>query len=128
MTDKTIAGMARAFTAPLIFLALTATAQAADQNACLQLNRLKTTQVVDNKTLNAIDIQGKTYTVHMNGACVGLSKFSELLTFRRAAGIGDELGCLQSGDRLGYSAPGGGARSDCTIDSVAAGTPPNPAQ
>jgi hypothetical protein len=106
-----VLGMATVVTA---FASLPALAQ----SACLQLNRLKTTQVIDNQTLKGTDWEGKQYTIHMLGKCVGLNKFSEKLTFRRAGGIGDELGCLKDGDILGYSPPGGHVRMQCAIDSL----------
>jgi hypothetical protein len=96
------------------------------QNACLQLYRLKTTQVIDNQTLKATDWTGKQFTIHMIAKCVGLDKFSQLLTFRPAAGIGDELLCLQHGDTVSYIQPGGAGRLQCTIDGVTAGPPLSP--
>jgi len=116
------------------------TVPAPAQNVCLQLNRVKSTKVIDNQTIQATDWQGRDYTVHMVQRCVSLDRFAQSLSFRGTAGIGDEYACIRHGDTVGYSLPGDpsmGPRSitihgpqnqlQCTIDSVTAGAPPKPA-
>lgn len=103
---------------------------------CLPLNRVYSTKVIDNQTLQATDYEHRQYTVHMTQKCVGLDKLSQNLSFRRAAEVGSEYQCIQHGDTLGYSFPGDpsmGLRSvtvhgpqsqmQCTIDSVSPGAP-----
>jgi hypothetical protein len=115
-----------------VFTALPALAQ----NVCLQLNRIKSTQVIDNQTIRATDWTGREYTIHMVNRCVSLDRFAQSLSFRGTAGIGDEYACIRHGDIVGYSLPGDpsmgprsitihGAQSQlqCTIDAVTAGAP-----
>ncbi len=103
------------------------------KDACLQNNRILSTKVISSDTILATDKDKKEYTIHMNGKCVGLNQYSELLSFRPK----QELGCLQHGDSIGYSLPGDPsqrARSitvhgvqtqpQCFVDSVTAGAPP----
>lgn len=102
------------------------------QNVCLQNNRIETTKVIDSQTILATDKDKKQYTIHMNGKCVGLDQFSELLSFRPKM----QLGCLQHGDSISYSQPGNpaqransitihGAQTQipCYVDRVTAGPP-----
>lgn len=112
-------------------------APAMAQNVCLQLNRVLSTKVISNDTLLATDLGHGPYTIHMLRRCVGLDPSSENLSIRRAAEVGSEYLCIQRGDILGYSLPGGpgmelqnvtlhGAQTQmqCTIDSVTRNPPP----
>ena len=102
------------------------------KDACLQNNRIESTKVLDNETILATDKGKNEYTIHMNGKCIGLDKFAQLLSFRPKT----ELGCLERGDSISYSLPGDpsqGARSitvhgaqtqlPCYVDNVTAGAP-----
>lgn len=112
--------------------ALLAVAPAFAKDVCLQNNRIETTRVIDSRTILATDKSKNAYTIHMNGTCVGLDKFSELLTFRPNT----TLGCLKHGDSISFSLPGNpsqsarsitvhGAQSQipCYVDTVTAGAP-----
>ena len=133
MTTKSI------IAAAAVLATIFTTVPASAQNVCLQLNRVKSTKVIDNRTIQATDWQGRDYTVHMVQRCVSLDQFAQLLSFRGTAGIGDEYACVRHGDTVGYSLPGDpsmGARSitihgaqsqlQCTIDFVTAGAPLKP--
>jgi len=112
------------------------TGAAGAQDVCLQLSRVFSTKVVDNRTLLATDRQGRQFTIHMAQRCISLDRFAQLLTFRLSGGLASEMSCIKHGDTLGYSLagdPAEGARSitihgpqtqlQCTIDSVTVGPP-----
>ena len=97
-------------------------------DACVQNNRIYSSKVVDRTTILIIDITNKQYTVHMRGACIGLDKTAEKLTFRTKT----QLGCLTSGDSISYNRPGertrvairGSMQTPCFVDHVTEGAPP----
>lgn len=95
--------------------------------ACVANNRIQSTSVVDNQTMVVTDTDGKKFTVHMHGACVGLDQSAINLSFRTKT----QLGCLSRGDTISYSTPGDNQpprvrpnlQNPCTIDDVTAGAP-----
>jgi hypothetical protein len=109
--------------------AFTALPALAAADACLQINRIYSSNVVDRTTILIIDITNKQYTVHMRGACIGLDKTAEKLTFRTKT----QLGCLTSGDSISYNRPGertpvairGSMQTPCFVDHVTEGAPPS---
>ncbi len=107
-------------------VAIPALAQGTD--VCLRLRDIQSTKVVDSSTLVATDRRRNEYTVHMNGACVGLTTNAQPLMFRPLS----ELSCLRRGDRVSYSMPGqplniqlygGSGQSTCFIGSITEGAP-----
>lgn len=82
-------------------------------SACLQNSRIYSWDVVDSRTLKVRDINGRPFTVELRGGCVGLTKATLRLAFRSNT----SLGCLESGDRISYSAPALG-RMSCTVRAV----------
>jgi len=107
-------------------VAMPALAQSND--VCLRLRDIQNTKVVDSSTLVATDRLRKEYTVHMNGACVGLTTNAQPLMFRPIS----ELSCLRRGDRVSYSMPGeplnisfhgSSGQSTCFVGSVTEGAP-----
>lgn len=100
----------------------------AASDACVQNNRIFSTNVIDSSTILITDISKKQYTVHMRGTCVGLDKNAEMLSFRTKT----QLGCLTSGDTISYNVPGehtpvtvrGSLQTPCFVDSVTEGGQP----
>lgn len=107
--------------------ALAAVPALAAPGACLSNNRIQSTKVMNNTMIIATDMTGKTYTVHMHGACVGLDGTALNLSFRTKT----QLGCLSRGDTISYSLPGDGqpiqvrpnVQNPCVIDTVTEGLP-----
>ena len=95
--------------------------------ACVPNNRIQSTRIVNNTTVMVTDKAGKTYTVHMHGACVGLDQSALNLSFRTKT----QLGCLSRGDTVSYSLPGDeqpvqvrpNLQNPCVIDTVTEGLP-----
>lgn len=98
----------------------------AQEDACIRLNRIQSTEVVDDSTMVATDVQGGKFTIHMNGVCTGLSTPSVVPVFRTQS----ELDCLKRGDLVGYNLPGAPVQASprpnadqesCFVASVSAG-------
>ena len=104
-------------------------ALAQNDDVCLRLHDVHNTRVHDSSTLVATDRLRNEYTVHMRGACVGLTTNAQPLIFRPNS----EYVCLRHGDRVSYSMPGEPlnialfgdvGQSTCVIDRVTEGAPP----
>lgn len=108
-------------------VALVSVPALAAPGACLPNNRIQTTKVMNNTMIIATDMTGKTYTIHMHGACVGLDPSALTLSFRTKT----ELGCLTRGDTISYSLPGDrqpvqvrpNLQNPCVVDTVTEGLP-----
>ncbi len=113
------------FIAALLAGSVVATYALAAGDACLANNRIQSTKVLDNSTIQVLTLDKKTYTVHMRGTCIGLDNTSEKLSFRTKT----ELGCLSRGDTVSYNRPGestnvttrGSLQTPCVVDSVSGG-------
>lgn len=116
----------KAIVGAMIATVLGAPVWAAD--ACLRNDRIYSMKVVDSSTILVTNRDKTEYTVHLRGVCIGLNETAQYLTFRRQT----DLGCLRSGDSVGYSMPGerprislhGSTQTTCYVDSVSEGTPP----
>lgn len=111
----------------LAVVALASVPALAAPGACVPNNRIQSTRIMNNTTVMLTDMAGKTYTVHMHGACVGLDQSALNLSFRTKT----ELGCLSRGDTVSYSVPGDrqpvqvrpNLQNPCVIDTVTEGLP-----
>ena len=99
----------------------------AASDACVQNNRILSTQVIDSSTVLITDTDKQQYTVHMRGTCVGMDKSAQNLSFRTKT----EIGCLTAGDSISYDRPGertpvttrGSLQTPCFVDRVTKGEP-----
>lgn len=91
---------------------------AAENENCLQRNRLQNWRVVDTSTLVMTDIQQNEFTVRLNRRCLNLSRPRAVLIHR----TWQNLACLHSGDIFRVAAPGLGVMT-CSVASVEAGAP-----
>jgi len=94
---------------------------AAPNDVCLQHNRIWSWHVIDDHTIAVTDISQKRYTVHMRGACTGLTYPDAVLIFRSWS----NLRCIYDDDILGVTSPGLGF-VNCSIAGVEAGAPGAP--
>ena len=118
-----------AFFAVTLATTFTALPALAAGDACVQINRIFSTMVVDSNTILVTDLAKKQFTVHMRGVCVGFDRNSQKLSFRTKTVT--ELGCLSRGDSVSYNVPGentpvtvrGSLQTPCFVDSVTEGAP-----
>src|SRR5580692_11547512 len=94
------------FIATALTSALTASYAFAAGDACLPINRIVSTRVIDRGAIVVTTLDKKRYTVHMRGACIGLDETAQKLSFRTKT----ELGCLSLGDSVSYDRPGESTR------------------
>ncbi len=103
-------------------------ALAQSDDVCLRLHDVYNTKIHDSSTIIATDRLRNEYTVHMRGACVGLTTNAQPLIFDTIS----EFSCMKHGDRVSYSMPGeplnislygGSGQSTCFIDSISEGAP-----
>jgi hypothetical protein len=110
------------FIATALTSALTASYAFAAGDACLPINRIVSTRVIDRSAIVVTTLDKKRYTVHMRGACIGLDETAQKLSFRTKT----ELGCLSLGDSVSYDRPGestrvsirGSLQTPCFVESV----------
>jgi len=118
------------FIATALTGAFTASYALAASEACLPINRIVSTKVIDRSAIVVTTLDKKLYTVHMRGACIGLDKTAQKLSFRTKT----ELGCLSQGDSISYNRPGesvpvsirGSLQTPCFVESVSDGAPAEP--
>jgi len=102
----------------LIGMTLATPVLAQPHEACLQLNRMKGWQAVNDQTMVFTDVFDHRYTVRTEPRCEGLDKGGARLVFH----TWENLACLQQGQIISVIAPGTG-RTTCAIASVTAGAP-----
>ncbi|HYK81401.1 MAG TPA: hypothetical protein VEU95_17325 [Micropepsaceae bacterium] len=98
--------------------------------SCAQINRILSTQVLDNSTMVVTLLDHSQYTVHMRGVCIGLDRNSLHLSFRTLTQ--SPIGCLSAGDTVSYNVPGentpvrlhGSTQTPCFVGNVTPGAPP----
>jgi hypothetical protein len=96
---------------------------AAEEQACLQNNRIWGWQAVNDRTLIVTDRTYNRYTIDLSGGCINLSQYTGVnLLFRTKTA----LGCVTAGDRIAFNSPGIGPQT-CFVNAVRAGTAPAPA-
>jgi len=95
---------------------------AAADNACLQNNRIWGWKAVDDRTLIVTDRNYKKFTVHLTGGCINLSKYAGASLVVRGS---TSLGCLTTGDRIGFNSPGLGPLT-CVVTDTNPGEPSPP--
>ena len=88
--------------------------QPAQQDSCLQNNRIWQWNAVNDRLLIVTDRTYHRYIVRLGGGCIGLSSYA--LTALRFQ-TWTSLGCLSRGDQVFYNAPALG-RLNCFIDEV----------
>ena len=102
----------------LIGMTLATPVLAQPHEACLQHNRMKGWQAVNDHTMVFTDVFDHRYTVRTEPRCEGLDKGGARLVFH----TWENLACLQQGQIISVIAPGTG-RTTCAIASVTAGAP-----
>jgi hypothetical protein len=98
--------------------------------SCAQINRILSTQVLDNSTMLVTLRDMKQFTVHMRGVCIGFDRNAQYLSFRTQTQ--SPIGCIAAGDTISYNVPGEGTRvrlrgstqTPCFVGSVTEGPPP----
>jgi hypothetical protein len=91
---------------------------AASGETCLRHDRIWSTRVVDKHTIEVTDREYKKYTVHLRGACTGLTWGDAVIIFR----TWQNLACISDNDIIGVVTPAF-KFSDCYIADVQAGAP-----
>ena len=91
---------------------------AAAEQACLRHDRIWSTRVVDQHTVEVTDRSYNKYTVHLRGACTGLTWGDAVLIFR----TWQNLSCVSDHDIIGVTTPAF-KFSDCYVADVQAGAP-----
>jgi hypothetical protein len=102
----------------------------AQGESCAQINRILSTQVLDNSTMLVTLRDMKQFTVRMRGVCIGFDRNSLHLSFRTLTQ--SPIGCLSAGDTVSYNVPGedtpvrlhGSTQTPCFVGNVAPGAPP----
>jgi hypothetical protein len=113
LTAALLAGAALALLAAPQERVLAADTQAKpDAAACLQNDLIWNFNVVNQREIQVIDRNNRTFMVKMTGGCIGLTNLATL-SFRTQT----SLGCLQKGDRISFREPTLGAMS-CTVTDV----------
>src|SRR5262245_9840848 len=90
-----------------------APASAQPRSACLQNNRIWSTNVVDDRTLIVMDRSRNLFVVELSGGCVGLTDNLGPIRFRTST----SLGCLGRGDRVSFRHRAVG-RNTCFVRDV----------
>jgi hypothetical protein len=75
-----------------------APASAQPGRACLQSNRIWSTNVIDDRTMIVTDRSRNPFVVELSGSCVGLTNNLGPVRFNART----NLGCLGRGDRLSF--------------------------
>jgi len=113
-----------------LMVALAALPALAQGESCAQINRILSTEVLDNSTMLVTLRDMKQFTVRMRGVCIGFDRNSQYLSFRTKTQ--SPIGCLAAGDTVSYNVPGegtpvrlhGSTQTPCYIGSVTEGPPP----
>src|SRR5487761_776765 len=71
-----------------------------DHGVCLQNNRIWSWNVIDDHTVAVGDVTNHRFLVTLSGGCIGLT--TAILELRFKSWL--NLGCLQRGDEVAYSA------------------------
>lgn len=116
--------------ATTLMITLAALPALAQGESCAQINRILSTQVLDNSTMLVTLRDMKQFTVRMRGVCIGFDRNAQFLSFRTQTQ--SPIGCLAAGDSVSYNVPGEGTRvriygskqTPCFIGSVTEGPPP----
>ena len=95
---------------------------AADNNACLQSNRIWGWQAVNDRTLILTDTSYRRYTVNLTGGCIGLAQYAGA---KLAVRTKTSLGCVSQGDTIDFNSPAIGPMS-CFVQTVRNGVPSAP--
>jgi len=95
---------------------------AAEDNACLQSNRIWGWQAVNDRTLILTDRSYQRYTVDLTGGCIGLDRYAAA---KLAIRTKTSLGCVSQDDKIDFNSPGIGPMS-CFVQTVRSGVPSAP--
>jgi endonuclease YncB( thermonuclease family) len=118
-----------ALAATTLAMTLAALPALAAGESCAQINRILSTQVLDNSTMLVTLRDMKQFTVRMRGVCIGFDRNSQYLSFRTQTQ--SPIGCIAPGDTVSYNVPGErtpvrlhSLQTPCYVGSVTEGPPP----